>query len=162
MGTRLWISKDAFAAGAHCARHVRFGAVVLLFAFVTSQGAPTVPAPISVVRSTIIAFFPPMSEADLKADPDANEALADFQFYASHVREPMRKAGIDFHALRVRSFRVGVGSQITTFRPNVKVGYYLIAPGKKPRVEYGVMSASDLMEIASAYFGVPIRSLLSG
>ena len=157
METKLQISWSAFAAGAHRGRHLPLGAVALLFALVTSQGAPADPATVSVGRPTIIAFFAPMSEADLKADPDANEALADFQFYASHVREPLRKAGINFHELHVRSFQVQIGSQITTFLPDVKVGYYLIAPSKKPRVEYGVMSASDLMEIASAYFGIPVN-----
>lgn len=34
-----------------------------------------------------------------------------------------------------------------------KVGYYLISPGKKPRIEYGVMTDTDLLQVAKDYFG---------
>jgi hypothetical protein len=49
-----------------------------------------------------------------------------------------------------------VGAKVTTFRPgDVKVGYYYIAPGKKPRIEYGV--ATDL---AIQRFQEPARWLI--
>lgn len=157
MGTSFRHRGNSCSPRAHRSRHGRLCAAAFLFALAAARGAPTGPTPVSVGRATIIAFFAPMSEAELKVDPDANEALADFQFYASHVREPLRKAGIEFRELRARSFQIQVGSRITLFRPEKNVGYYLIVPGKKPRVEYGVMSASDLMEIASSYFGIEIN-----
>jgi len=36
----------------------------------------------------------------------------------------------------------------------VKVGYYYIAPGRKPRLEYGVATDLDILQIASDYFGM--------
>jgi len=57
-----------------------------------------------IKRPTIIAFFPPVTQAQLEKDPDTNEALADFQLYAKQVREPLRKAGIEFHELYAHSF----------------------------------------------------------
>jgi hypothetical protein len=42
-------------------------------------------------------------------------------------------------------------------RGPVKVGYYFIAPGKKPRIEYGVVTDIDLLQIATEYFGVISR-----
>ena len=111
--------------------------------------------PLVVVHGpTVVAFFEPVTEAKLDKDPDANEALADFQLYASRVRAPLRKAGIEFHELYAHSFRLRVGKQLTTFRPvKMDVGYYLIAPGKKPRIEYGVMTDSDLLQVTNQYFG---------
>ena len=109
--------------------------------------------PIVVIHiPTIVAFFP-VTQADLKNDPDTNEALADFQFYAANVRKPLHDAGIDFQEIYALSFRVQRGTRTAIFRPGkVKVGYYFVAPGKKPRIEYGVITDTDLLEIAKEYF----------
>jgi hypothetical protein len=121
----------------------------------SAPGAAEKP-PVVVVRGpTVVAFFEPVSQAKLEKDPDTNEALADFQWYATSVRDPLRKAGIEFHELYTHSFRLRVGNRFSTFRPvKVDVGYYLVAPGKNPRVEYGVMTDADLLQLATEYFGV--------
>ena len=104
---------------------------------------------------TIIAFFPPGSKSDLEKDPDLNETLADFQVYANRVREPLKKSGIGFRELYTRSFQTRLGKKVTTFRPlKDEVGYYLVAPGKKPRIERGVLTDQDLLDIARDYFGL--------
>jgi hypothetical protein len=123
------------------------GTTLSLFA----QNTPTV----EVTRPTIVAFFPPVSQAELVKDPDTNESLSDFRFYASQVREPLKKAGVDFKEVYAHSFRVRLGNRVTTFRPvKADVGYYFVAPGKEPRIEYGVMTDADLLQIATEYFGV--------
>jgi hypothetical protein len=111
--------------------------------------------PVVVVRGpTVVAFFGPVPQSKLDKDPDANESLADFQLYATNVRGPLRKAGIEFHELYAHSFRLRIGSKLTTFKPvKIDVGYYLVARGKKPRIEYGVMTDSDLLRVANEYFG---------
>jgi hypothetical protein len=111
--------------------------------------------PLVVVRGpTVVAFFPPMTEAELQKDPDANETLSDFQVYSARIREPLRKLGIDYNELYVRSFELRIGKKLKTFRPvKVEVGYYLIAPGRKPRIKYGVMTDDGLLEFAEEYFG---------
>ena len=104
---------------------------------------------------TVVAFFEPANPGKGEKDPDANEASADFQFYARNVREPFRKEGIEFHELYTRSFQLREGKKLTTFRPvKADVGYYLVAPGKKPRIEYGVMTDADLLQVANQYFGI--------
>ncbi len=112
--------------------------------------------PVVVIRrATIVAFFTPVTQADLKNDPDTNEALADFQFYAGKVRKPLHDAGVDFQEVYARSFRVQRGIRTTIFSPGrVDVGYYFAAPGKEPRVEYGVMTDTDLLEMAKEYFAL--------
>jgi len=61
--------------------------------------------PLVVVSGpTVVAFFEPVPPAKLDKDADANEALADFQFYARSVRASLKKQGIEFHELYTHSF----------------------------------------------------------
>jgi hypothetical protein len=115
--------------------------------------------PLVVVRGpTVVAFFKPVTDAEMEKDPDTNEVLADFQLYASQVREPFSRRGIEFHELYAHSFRLRVGKGLTTFRPGkVDVGYYFVSPGKTPRIEYGVMTDADLLQAADEYFGVSAK-----
>jgi hypothetical protein len=112
--------------------------------------------PIIVVEGrTIVAFFPPVSKAKLDKDPDTNEAMADFQLYTNHVREPLKKAGIGFHEVYAHSFQVRVGKTLTPFGATKgDVGYYFVVPGRRPRIEYGVMTDADLLKVANEYFGI--------
>jgi hypothetical protein len=61
--------------------------------------------------------------------------------------------GVDYKEIYMPGFVVRVGHVTTTFRPANGVGYYFAAPGKKPRVKYGVMTDSDLLQAAHNYFG---------
>jgi hypothetical protein len=107
---------------------------------------------IDVRGPTIVAFFRPL-KAD-ENDADANESIADFGYYAKQIRKPLAEAGIEFHETYSDSFRIKVGNSTTTFHPDrAGVGYFLVAPGKKPRIEYGVLTDHDLRELAHEYFG---------
>ena len=106
-----------------------------------------------VNRSTVVAFFALVTSDEPNADADANEALADFKLYAMKVRKPLNDAGIDFKEVYSKSFQVQREKGITTFRPGkLDVGYYFVAPGKEPRIEYGVRTDADLLQIAKDYF----------
>jgi hypothetical protein len=116
-----------------------------------AQRVPQGPV-IEIHRATIIAFYPPGSKGD-EADADADEALSDFQFYAERIKQPLSNAGIVLQVLYANSFRVCLGTGTITFHPKTRIGYYLVAPGKKPHIEYGVMADSDLLLVAKRYFG---------
>jgi hypothetical protein len=113
--------------------------------------------PCRVRGPTVVAFFDPVTQEELEKDPDTNEALADFEVYAKKVRNPLREAGIEFHELSAHSFRLRLGKRLITFRPAKGVGYYLVEPGKKPRIEYGVMTDADLLKVANEYFGISAK-----
>jgi carboxypeptidase family protein len=108
------------------------------------------PRVILVRKPTIVAFFAPLTDAN---DADQNEALADFQYYARQVQVRLRARGIEFHELYADTIRIRAGRKTITFRPEKEAaGYYLVAPGKKARVSYGVMTDHDLLELATSYF----------
>jgi hypothetical protein len=103
-------------------------------------------------RPSYRCFFPPVTDAEVKKDPDTNESLGRLRFYARQVRKPLRTKGIEFHELYTRSFRVRVGGVVTAVRTRkAEVGYYFIVPGKEPRIEYGVVADADLLQISNRY-----------
>jgi hypothetical protein len=83
-------------------------AVYLLTAQISSVAAAETQPLVGVYGRTIVAFFPPVTDAKLQEDADANEALADFRLYAARERAPLRKSGIDFHEVYARSFELGL------------------------------------------------------
>ena len=110
-----------------------------------------------IAQPTILAFFPPLTEADLDKSPDMNEALGDFQLYATRVGAPLKKAGIDFEVVSAVRFNVKDGATSRTFRTGkIGIGYYFIAPGKAPHVEFGVMTDDDILATAAKYFNIVI------
>jgi hypothetical protein len=131
--------------------------VLCVLCVLTSLVAPAESQPVVIVNGPpIVAFFAPAARSQNSAD--ANEALADFQFYAKNIREPLKNDGIAFHELYTHSFRLRDSKRLITFTPvKVNVGYYLVAPAKKPRIEYGVMTDSDLLQLAKEYFGVSVQ-----
>jgi hypothetical protein len=88
-----------------------------------------------------------------------NEVLSDFQLYASRAGPRLKRAGIDFEVASAVKFRIRDGGVVRTFKTGkVGVGYYFVAPGRQPRVEYGVHDDLDILDIARKYFQLPISA----
>jgi hypothetical protein len=86
------------------------------------QAAP--PSTFAIGRPTVIAFFPPMTDAELDKNPDMNEVLSDFQLYASRASQRLKQAGIDFEVASAVKFRVKNRGAVHTFKVGkVGVGY---------------------------------------
>jgi hypothetical protein len=139
--------------------------IVWIFLFVaiyvgsgSSQQASTESLPVFVIHGpTIVAFFAPVTGKELKNDSDTNEVLSDFQLYYSQASGPLRKAGIDFLDTDSLSFKIRIGKKLRRYQMSkTDVGYFFIAPGKEPHIEYGVMTDKDLFDAASKYFGIAI------
>ena len=134
----------------------------LMFVLVVTQSGiaqsatSTIPT-FEIKKPTIVAFFPPFKDADLDADPDLNEVLSDFQFYAGAAKGPLQRSGVVFQDATARSFRILIGSKARLIQTGKSgVGYYFIAPGQKAHIQYGVMTDADILETAGKYFGIPI------
>ena len=138
----------------------RFVVIIIACAWITLQAGTAKELPlINVTRPTVIAFFPAVSEADLRKDPNTNEALSDFQYYAAIAGPKLRDIGVEFHELYASSFRVRIGRKTSLFRPKMgEVGYYFVTSGKQPRIEYGVMTDADLVTVSKEYFDTQLKS----
>ena len=130
-------------------------ALVCVLSLQVSLVAAAEKQPVVVVAGPIVVAFFLVTKTELQQDADTNEALADFQFYAKEVREPTREEkGSSVQEVYAQSFKVRIGQEATVFRPTKgNVGYYLIVPGKNPRIEYGTMTSTDLLQVANEYFG---------
>jgi hypothetical protein len=115
--------------------------------------------PVFVIHGpTIVAFFAPVRGKELKSDSDINEVLSDFQLYYSQASAPLRKAGIDFPDTDTLTFEICIGKKVRRYRMSkIGVGYFFIAPGKEPHIEYGVRTDGELLDAARKYFGISIR-----
>ncbi|MGD0799911.1 MAG: hypothetical protein ABR906_01210 [Terracidiphilus sp.] len=132
--------------------------VVLAFAAVTGNAQNNAtPMPVFAIHQpTIIAFFP-ITQAGVKSG-DNNEALSDFDYYISIAEARLQSAGIEIHVVNERLFQIKVGKKTVHIQPKInETGYYLIAPGKEPHIEYGVMTDIDLCDAAHKYFGIAIH-----
>jgi hypothetical protein len=130
-------------------------AVVILLAIWTAYARESHETPVfDIDKPTILAFFRPSGGIN-KVESNANDSLSDFQAYLRKANGPLQNAGIEIHEVYARSFRIRIGPTITTYQTKkAGVGYYLVAPGKKPRIEYGVMTDADLIGVAGEYFGL--------
>jgi hypothetical protein len=122
-----------------------------------SQTARAPSPSIQLSGPTVIAFCEPITDAQQEKDPNLADVLGDFQLYASRARAPLRKLGIGLQEIYARSFAVLAAGRRTEFHPRISVGYYFIAPGRKPRIEYGVRVDSEIVQIAREYFGAPAK-----
>ncbi len=100
----------------------------------------------------MIAFCA-VTQAELDNDTnDINEWFSDCQYYVEQAARHYSKSSIAFHQIYDRSFRVRRNSVEITFHEKQRDGYYFAAPGKEPRVFYGIMPPVDLYPTARAYF----------
>lgn len=144
---------------------VRFALAALVLGLAAVSGASQArlasahkPAPpIAITGPTMIAFFP-TTQAEVDRNPDTGEAISDFQFYINETGKKFKEAGIKVVEVYEPNFRIQTGKSIRLF-PNPKglAGYYFVAPGRGPHVEYNVMTGEDLIDAARRYFRVPIR-----
>lgn len=131
---------------------------LLIISAAFGQLVAAAPRSIRVTGPTIIAFFPPVTAHELEQDSETNDSLDDFQVYVREARGTLENAGIQLHEVYAHHFRVSVRGRATTFTPGkIGVGYYFVAPGKKPLLEYGVETDEDLFRTATRYFGIIVK-----
>ena len=105
-----------------------------------------------ITKPTLISFFLDYTDKEIAAD-GGNESLSDFVYYLPQAEDKLRAAGVQVYSVfKVKSFQVKVSGQWRTVRPRVTVGYYFIAPGREPKIEFGVQDTEAIMDLAREYF----------
>jgi hypothetical protein len=132
--------------------------LVLHMGALIAAGAEPQQTKFVITQPTLISFFLDYTDKQVKEEGD--EALADFVFYLPYAEEKLRGAGVEVHAVfKVKSFRVKVGRRWQTVRPRASIGYYFIAPGREPEIEFGVEDTGNILDLARKYFKLPALSL---
>jgi len=106
-----------------------------------------------ITGPTLISFFLNYTDDEILAE-GGDEALNDFVFYLPAAEDQLRRAGVQVHAVfKLKSFQVKMGSRWRTVQPRAQdVGYYFIAPGREPRLEFGVEDSETIVDSAREYF----------
>jgi hypothetical protein len=106
-----------------------------------------------VAGPTVIAFLDP---TDSGKDPQFTETLLDFQRSIRRVRVRF-ESKIRARECYQSSFEVRVGGARRRFVAKAQgVGYYFVSPRQEPRIEYGVITDDDLIDVMKEYFGVNV------
>jgi hypothetical protein len=134
---------------------MRFIMVLAASVLISSAYATDISTTIRVSGPTVIAFIPPITQADSDKDEENTEALDDIQWYLSQVKAKLEKAGIVVREVNTEKVEIFDGNKKIIFQPRKgEFGYYFIAPGRQPKVEYGVMTDMDLLDVAGQYFRI--------
>ncbi len=123
-------------------------------AVIGTQDTARVPAceAFKISSPTVIAFF---EYEGCRNRPYCEDALDDFQFYLRRIHERFDESAIRIHECYRQPFEIEVRGQKRKFT-DTSVGYYLISPGKEPRVELGVVTDTDLVRLMTEYFGADV------
>lgn len=133
---------------------MRHWILLICYFIITSSAYAAEKTPvINVSGPTLIAFFAPVTQDEVDNDNEISETLSDFQWHLREVKQKLQKAGISVNEIYARKFEVVTGNKKKVFKSGkIDVGYYFVKPGKSPKVEYGVMSNSDIVDAAGEYF----------
>jgi biotin operon repressor len=130
---------------------------VFIFAWLGCWQGIAQTSPVFVIdKPTILAFFP-ITQTEVDSHEDAGEALSDFDWYVSLAAKRLKNAGISIQVVNAPSFQIQMGKKTVTYQPKKdEIGYYFVAPGKKPHIERNVMTGEDILDAARKYFGVVV------
>ena len=109
---------------------------------------------VEITGPTLIAFFPPDVSAQIDAGGDEATALDDFGHHLASATDSLRALGVRVVGVGTRTLHVVQDGRTNVFavpRDSADLGYYLVAPGRPPLVQYGVLSDTDLVDVAQEY-----------
>ena len=124
---------------------------------VSAQKAAPVVQRFVITGPTVVAFFcTDKAPTTGESEQNFSDGLSDFDYYLRGMEERLHRAGIEFKVVNEGSFETVTDKSLRVFKTSkIGVGYYLIAPGKGPHLERGVMTGDDLVDIARKYLRGP-------
>jgi hypothetical protein len=104
----------------------------------------------------LVAFYPAASQEAVDSSEDLATVIDDFSYHLSTAMDSLRALGITVTERPVGQIRLSEGGRAREFLPakdSADVGYLFVIPGQPDRVQYGVMTNSDLVDAARHYLG---------
>jgi hypothetical protein len=116
--------------------------------------APVDSTTVVVQGPVLVAFYPALSQAAVDSSEDLATVFDDFSYHLSTAMDSLRALGITVTERPVGRIRLSEGGREREFLPakdSAAVGYLFVSPGEPDRVQYGVMTNSDLVDAARHY-----------
>lgn len=121
------------------------------------------PGTIEVSGPTVVGFFPPVSQAELEAEPAISEALAHLRFALDDVSDCLASIQPQVHLQLTAELVLSIEGSTRRIplpvEPERSFGAFLIRPRAEPRSVYSSGGASSLVRLvpaaAAEYFDVP-------
>jgi len=112
---------------------------------------------IEVRGPTLIAFFPLVDTERAEEMQDQIDMLDDFYHHLNSAGETLGAAGVTIHVRPAGEIRIIDGDRARVLTPpsdGSDIGYYMVAPGRDPRLVVGVYTDVDLIEAAGRHLGI--------
>ena len=131
----------------------------------TSTATARTAAPDSMVvrvhGPTLISFYPTVTQAQIDSSEDLATVLDDFSYHLSTAQDSLRAMGfaiIDHPPGTIRIVDESSSRDIALAPDSADVGFVFVAPGRRDRVMYGVMTGGELIDAGHKFLAaVPIR-----
>jgi len=111
-------------------------------------------ATVSVKGPTVVAFEPALTQAQLDSSEQLATVLGDFEHYLSEASDSLEVLGFALVQRPTGPIRLLEASGSREVRPSSDssyVGYVFVAPGRRPRVYYGVKTDGQLLAAARMF-----------
>lgn len=110
---------------------------------------------------TLISFYPTVTQAQIDSSEDLATVLDDFSYHLSTAQDSLRAMGftiVDHPPGTIRIVDASGSRDIVLAPDSAEVGFVFVAPGRRDRVMYGVMTGGDLIDAGRKFLAaVPSR-----
>lgn len=98
---------------------------------------------------TLISFYPTVTQAQVDSSEDLATVLDDFSYHLSTAQDSLRAMGfaiVDHPPGTIQIIDASSSRDIVLAPDSADVGFVFVAPGRRDRVMYGVMTRGDLID----------------
>ncbi|HEU4787292.1 MAG TPA: hypothetical protein VFS57_07795 [Gemmatimonadaceae bacterium] len=103
---------------------------------------------------TLISFYPTVTQAQVDSSEDLATVLDDFSYHLSTAQDSLRAMGfaiVDHPPGTIRIIDASSSRDIALAPDSTDVGFVFVAPGRRDRVMYGVMTGSELIDAGHTF-----------
>ena len=98
---------------------------------------------------TLISFYPTVTQAQIDSSEDLATVLDDFSYHLSTAQDSLRAMGftiVDHPPGTIRIVDASGSRDVVLAPDSADVGFVFVAPDRRDRVMYGVMTSSELID----------------
>ena len=107
---------------------------------------------------TLISFYPTVTQAQIDSSEELATVLDDFSYHRSTAQDSLRALGftmVDHPSGTIRIVDASGPRDIALAPDSADVGFVFVAPDRRDRVMYGVMTGGELIDAAHRFLSTP-------